>query len=223
MGCGETMKEKHYAIDRDLIRIIENSNISPDEQKRVTIYIDWIEKQLELYTLESQPLSIPQTIFPNEINDFVYNKSSAVIQGIIDKYYINNGKSHIKKPNTLIDQSDLKPLLDNIILLRGNVVWVEFGFNVGCEFGGKHPAIILKAMPDELIVTPLTSGIPTVGRGYEVPIGMVYGLSKRDRYVSITRNRTISKYRVDLSSPIGSIHSRDMNAIMTAIKNDWKL
>ncbi|MBQ7902085.1 MAG: hypothetical protein IJ365_09020 [Clostridia bacterium] len=27
---------------------------------------------------------------------------------------------------------------------RGSVVWIEFGFNIGAEFGGKHPAIVLR-------------------------------------------------------------------------------
>ena len=27
---------------------------------------------------------------------------------------------------------------------RGTVIWIEFGFNIGDEFGGKHPAIVLR-------------------------------------------------------------------------------
>ena len=29
-------------------------------------------------------------------------------------------------------------------LKRGKVVWVDFGFNIDEEFGGRHPAVILK-------------------------------------------------------------------------------
>ncbi len=28
--------------------------------------------------------------------------------------------------------------------MRGAVVWIEFGFNIGNEFGGRHPAIIMR-------------------------------------------------------------------------------
>jgi mRNA-degrading endonuclease toxin of MazEF toxin-antitoxin module len=45
-------------------------------------------------------------------------------------------------------------MLHNLVLIRGNVIWVEFGFNIGCEFGGKHPAIILKNIGEDLIVAP---------------------------------------------------------------------
>ena len=29
-------------------------------------------------------------------------------------------------------------------IVRGDVVWVEFGFNIGEEFSGRHPALVLK-------------------------------------------------------------------------------
>ena len=40
-----------------------------------------------------------------------------------------------------------------VILKRGNVVWIDFGFNIGNEFGGMHPAIILKNFENELILS----------------------------------------------------------------------
>ncbi len=29
-------------------------------------------------------------------------------------------------------------------IVRGDVIWVEFGFNIGEEFSGRHPAVVLK-------------------------------------------------------------------------------
>lgn len=45
------------------------------------------------------------------------------------------------------------------ILKRGNIVWVDFGFNIGSEFGGRHPAIILKRLKqiNQILVIPLDS------------------------------------------------------------------
>lgn len=45
------------------------------------------------------------------------------------------------------------------ILKRGNIVWVDFGFNIGSEFGGRHPAIILKRLRqiNQILVIPLDS------------------------------------------------------------------
>ena len=45
-------------------------------------------------------------------------------------------------------------------LKRGNVVWIDFGFNIGNEFGGMHPAIILKNFDNEIFVLPISSKKP---------------------------------------------------------------
>lgn len=212
------MHDKYYHINKELVDIIENGI----GQKRNNIYFEWLCTQLDLYKKETSPLIIPQTVFPNKITSFAYNKNKKAVQNIIDKYYNLHNNNYIRN-SSIIDTNDLEILLNNLVLIRGNVVWVEFGFNVGCEFGGKHPAVILKSMTDELIVVPLSSGNADKSRNYEVDIKMVYNFPKRDRYVSVTRIRNISKYRVDLNSPIGSIKSKDMKKIMNAIKIDYGL
>ena len=47
------------------------------------------------------------------------------------------------------------------VLKRGNVVWIDFGFNIGNEFGGMHPAVILKNFDKDLFVVPISSKKPT--------------------------------------------------------------
>jgi len=46
-------------------------------------------------------------------------------------------------------------------IVRGDVVWVEFGFNIGEEFSGRHPAVVLKNGGKTLLVLPITSKQPT--------------------------------------------------------------
>lgn len=43
---------------------------------------------------------------------------------------------------------------------RGSVVWVEFDFNIGNEFGGRHPAIVLRKTDNSIFVVPLSSQEP---------------------------------------------------------------
>lgn len=219
------MHLKHYNATKSLISIVDNIQFGNiEEEKRSGLYLEWICRQAELFHEEKTPLKIPDKIFPKQITEFAYDKNKPHIQAKIDKYYdkAKGDKKYIRN-RVNIDIHDSKDLLHNIVFLRGNVVWVEFGFNIGCEFGGKHPAIILKNIGEALIVAPLTSGTGGNKKTAIVEIDMVFNLPKRDRYTNITRITPISIYRVDLNSPMGSIRSKKMKEIFSAIKNDWKL
>lgn len=219
------MHIEHYRATKSLVDVIDKTQIGNEqEEKRSRLYLDWISRKTEFFQTERLPLEIPDKIFPKEITSFAYNKNKPEIQVKIDKYYSrsNNGDKYIRNSSP-IDISDAYELLHNLIFIRGNVVWVEFGFNIGCEFGGKHPAIILKNLGEALIVAPLTSGTLTNPKPSEVIIDMVFNLPRRDRYTNITRITPISIYRVDLNSPVGSIRSSKMKEIFNSIKNDWNL
>lgn len=219
------MYSRHYIATKSLINVVENTQCgNAIEVKRSNLYLNWISRKAELFHIEKLPVAIPDKIFPNKITSFAYNKNKPVIQSKIDKYYVKScdGTKYIRNSQP-IDINDSNDLLHNLVFLRGNVVWVEFGFNVGCEFGGKHPAIILKNLGEALIVAPLTSGTLSNPKPTEVIIDMVFNLPKRERYTNITRITPISIYRVDLNSPMGSIRSAKMGEIFNAIKNDWRL
>lgn len=47
-----------------------------------------------------------------------------------------------------------------VLFKRGNVIWLDFGFNIGNEFGGMHPAVILKNFDNDLFVVPISSKKP---------------------------------------------------------------
>ena len=82
------------------------------------------------------------------------------------------------------------------IVKRCNVIWVHFGFNIGSEFGGHHPAIVVRKMGNAVYVIPLDSGtIPEEkkDKGYLIPISvmtwMLCSMKSRRRRVT----RTIMK------------------------------
>ncbi len=47
-----------------------------------------------------------------------------------------------------------------VLFKRGNVIWLDFEFNIGNEFGGMHPAVILKNFDNDLFVVPISSKKP---------------------------------------------------------------
>ena len=73
-------------------------------------------------------------------------------------------------------------------LVRGDVIWVEFGFNIGEEFSGRHPAIILKNGGKTLLVLPITSKQPTdkqlSSKNY-IELGKIYNFKEMRRWVNI--------------------------------------
>lgn len=218
------MFEKYFNVNKSISNIVDRTNRNNFEEiKRTKIYLEWLERKSNYFEEEKFPLSIPNTIYPDKITKFAYNKNRKHIQSLIDKYYdISSDESYfLKKDEFEVVEKDKLVMLDNLVLIRGNVIWVEFGFNIGCEFGGKHPAVILKNIGESLIVAPLTSGKPESLRRSEVLIDIVYNLPKRDRYTNVTRITPVSIYRVDFNSPVGSIKSSNMREIFEAMKNEW--
>ena len=47
------------------------------------------------------------------------------------------------------------------VFQRGEVIKVNLGFNIGNEFGGMHPAVILKNFDNDLFVVPISSKKPS--------------------------------------------------------------
>ncbi|MCL1822782.1 MAG: type II toxin-antitoxin system PemK/MazF family toxin [Oscillospiraceae bacterium] len=184
---------------------------------KIIKYLEWQKEQNIFYRKEANPLEIPQNIFKNKISAFEYNKH----KGILHKYYYQQGSAYIKKKIN-INYTDALYLLKNMILISGNVVWVSFGFNIGREFGGFHPAVILKNLGECLIVAPLTSGIKDPNNNRQIDVSKVYDFEIRDRYTDITRIKPISIYRIDLNNKIGNIHKKKLNEIKSEIINYWQ-
>lgn len=220
------MYEKHYRTSVSISDIVNKTDeLTPEQVKRTCLYLESLIIKSNYFEIEKYPLEIPITVFPKKITKFVYDKSKDKIRKMIEKYYTwsENAREYHFNLCESIEYDDKYSMLHGLIFVRGNVVWIDFGFNVGCEFGGKHPAVILKNLGDNIVVAPLTSGTLESPRPFEVVINTVYNLPKRNRYTNITRILSVSTYRVDLSSPVGSIHSRDLTSIFAAMKLEWGL
>lgn len=87
------------------------------------------------------------------------------------EYYISSDDGHIKKAaligtwikqfsNYISFEERFDPL-KNVSYKRGDVVFVNFGFNIGSEFGGGHYAVVLNNFSEHrspnVTVVPLTS------------------------------------------------------------------
>ena len=105
-----------------------------------------------------------------------------------DKYVIAVKKSIVPEP-------DIELIMRSLVLIRKAVVWVDFGYNIGTEFGGRHPAIILKNLKDSLIVIPLSSQMPKT-MDYNIMVDKVYGFPEMPRWANITRITQVSLSRV---------------------------
>ena len=87
------------------------------------------------------------------------------------EHYMSSDDKHLKKAaligtwvkqfaNYVSFEERFDPL-KNIVYKRGDVVFVNFGFNVGSEFGGGHYAVVLNNLSEhrstDVTVVPLTS------------------------------------------------------------------
>lgn len=122
----------------------------------------------------------------------------------------------VKNENTFTIPEEKKPFIK-----RSYVHWIHFGFNIGNEFGGHHPAVILKVTGDSIFVLPLSSGkIPEKkkDKDYCVEIPYVQGLSPIPRWANVYRITCVSVMRIDFTSKIGRLQGKYMNRINEAIE-----
>lgn len=146
--------------------------------------------------------------------------------------------------NFNITDNDVMLISKKVILKRGNVVWVDFGFNIGNEFGGMHPAIILKNLDNELFVLPVSSKKPLeyikIENEYKenkisleecenkkkniteiVQLDNIFGYKNILRWSNITRMKKVSVLRLNFSGSIGSIDGKYMNLISQKIGQEF--
>jgi mRNA-degrading endonuclease toxin of MazEF toxin-antitoxin module len=108
----------------------------------------------------------------------------------------------------------------NELIKRQYVHWFHFGFNIGKEFGGHHPAVILKDTGDSVFVLPLSSGkIPEnkKDKPYCVDIPFVYDMAAMPRWANVYRIVCVSKMRIDFSSGTGRLQGKYMDKINEAM------
>lgn len=219
----EFTKENALESYQSLIQAITDFQIkqSNDENGYKTIYNynNWIVNKCNM-NLSENTFTLPYEAVPGKISKFIYDYLYLNKQAIIDTYYkfdSNNNQYVLNARKSNIPNEDINTIINSTVLRRGNVIWVEFGYNIGAEFGGKHPAVIIKNCDKTLIVIPLSSQSPTFEK-VNVLIPKVYNFPFKNRWANVTRITPISVMRVDFNSKIGSVN----NSVLREISNKLK-
>lgn len=165
------------------------------------------------------------------------------LKKVIDTNYILKKNYHIFD-NQNISFDDTMLIMRKILFKRGNVVWIDFGFNIGNEFGGMHPAIILKNFDKDIFVLPVSSKKPIeyekIEKDFEegkiseeecnkrkdkiteiVQLDKIIGFKEMIRWANITRIRKVSILRLNFSGTIGRIDGKDINTISNKISKEF--
>lgn len=186
--------------------------------KLPTNYFNWLSKKTMLIQQENE-FKIPCCALPNTFTQAQREWLLEDKQKIFDKYYKFDAltkKYIINTKKADIPYDDIDILMHSMVLTRKAVVWVEFGVNVGVEFGGRHPAIILKNLDDSLIVIPLSSQRPDSDK-YAVKVDTVFGFSTLTRWANVARIREVDISRVDFNCRIGNVNAKVMSDISNKI------
>lgn len=105
--------------------------------------------------------------------DVIKNKKQAIreLNNMLESFINDPSIAHLKKANLIsywikdyVNMINFEESFDptrNIAYKRGNIVKLNFGFNIGCEYGGLHYAVVLDNKNDHnspvVTVIPLTS------------------------------------------------------------------
>ena len=173
------------------------SETVPEQVKLANEYYKWTALKTNLI-LDEKSFQLPPAVLPNTIKPSSFQWLRPEKQSIVSKYYLYDTDTDkyiisVKKQN--VPNEDIEMIARSLVLIRKAVVWVDFGYNIGTEFGGRHPAIILKNLKDSLVVIPLSSQEPK-SMDYNVKVDKVYGYPLMPRWANVTRITQVSLSRV---------------------------
>ena len=194
--------------------------------------IDYIYKNIVQYTLKNY-----------KIDKYNYERLNKQLKNIVKNNYALKKNNYIFN-NTNISKEDTMLLTKKVLLKRGNVVWMDFGFNIGNEFGGMHPAIILKNFDNELFVLPISSKKPKEYKKLEqdyhnkkitleecekkkgqiteiVQIDNIYRFKDMIRWANITRMKKVSILRMNFNGTIGKVDGKYLSTINEKIRTEF--
>ena len=194
--------------------------------------IDYIYKNIVQYTLKNY-----------KIDKYNYERLNKQLKNIVKNNYALKKNNYIFN-NTNISKEDTMLLTKKVLLKRGNVVWIDFGFNIGNEFGGMHPAIILKNFDNEIFVLPISSKKPKEYKKLEqdyhnkkitleecekkkgqiteiVQIDNIYRFKDMIRWANITRMKKVSILRLNFNGTIGKVDGKYLSMINEKIRTEF--
>lgn len=192
---------------------------NPEYIKLANEYYKWTTLKTKLISNENS-FQIPSSALPNTIKFSTFQWLRPEKQSVILKHYrldedTNQYIIAVKKDN--IANDDIEVIMRSLVLIRKAVVWVDFGYNIGTEFGGRHPAIILKNLKDSLVVIPLSSQEPKTME-YSVKVDKVYGFPLMPRWANVTRITQVSLSRIHFKT-IGDVKSSVLFEINNKLKS----
>ena len=221
---------------------------SQNDIKRGKLYFAWLKDKTEKIINEKDENYIYKNIvkytLPNyRIDKYNYERLTKQLRHIIDNNYIWKNNNYVFN-NIDISKKDTMLLVKKILLKRGNVVWIDFGFNIGNEFGGMHPAIILKNFDSELFVLPISSKKPKeyikLEQDYNdekikfeeceekkskitevIQIDNIYRFKNMTRWANITRMKKVSILRLNFDGTIGKVDGKYLNIINEKIGTEF--
>ena len=241
------MKEAYLSCLKKL-RQFRKSLTKDKDLKRGRLYFSWLETKTEKIQNEKDEEFVynnvvKYTLPRHIINQYIYNKANKKVKAIIKTNYILKNNKYVFSNNN-ISKEDVEMLMKYVLFKRGNVVWTDFGFNIGNEFGGIHPAVILKYLSNELFVIPISSKKPVEFVEIEkelqdgkitldecnkkkeeiteiIELNKINNYRNMKRWARISRMKKISILRVDFGGTIGTLEGKDMNSIAEKISIDF--
>lgn len=191
----------------------------PEYIKLANEYYRWTNLKTNLI-INEKTFQIPAIALPNTIKSTSFSWLHQHKQLIILKYYQYDSitdKYLISVKKTSILYEDIELIMRSLVLIRKTVVWVDFGYNIGTEFGGRHSAIIIKNLKDSLIVIPLSSQTPK-NMDFNVQVDIVYGFPLMTRWANVTRITQISLSRIRFNK-IGDVKPAVLKEISAKLKS----
>ena len=196
-----TLESAQHFFDEMTSSLQKHFNkINPNELEGIKLaseYYKWTSLKTNLI-LNEKTFQIPSSALPNIIKPSTFEWLHADKQAVVSKYYQYNrdtNKYVISVKKSAVPETDIELIMRSLVLIRKAVIWVDFGYNIGTEFGGRHPAIILKNLKDSLVVIPLSSQVPKT-MDYSVKVDKVYGFPEMPRWANVTRITQVSLSRV---------------------------
>ena len=134
----------------------------------------------------------------------------------------------VQKKTRIIANEKSFVIPDHITIKRGDVFWIEFGYNIDEEFGGRHPGIILRRGGNTVFVVPLSTQEPNEqqkSNGNYVEIPRVYDFKNIKRWVNVLNATPISIQRIDFTSNKGNVKGFVLDKINEAMDKTglWRI
>ena len=241
------MKEAYIKCLKKLREYRKNLNTETD-LKRGKLYFSWIRDKTKKIENEKDidyiyKNIVQYTLKNYKIDKYNYERLNKQLKNIVKNNYALKKNNYIFN-NTNISKEDTMLLTKKVLLKRGNVIWIDFGFNIGNEFGGMHPAIILKNFDNEIFVLPISSKKPKEYKKLEqdyhnkkitleecekkkeqiteiVQIDNIYRFKDMIRWANITRMKKVSILRLNFNGTIGKVDGKYLSTINEKIRTEF--